>query len=209
LTTTTGDIIYASAANTPARLGIGSTGQILKVSGGLPVWGAAASGMTLITRQTFSAVGSVSVNSVFSDTYNVYHIYFENVNNSTQTGDLQMKFTYGTTPTQQSANYNYSFIKNTAGNPTTITGVGNSSVSNIRLTDTIGDYGSGQLFVNISNNMPFGGYFYVDQWAGEGVRGNFTCTTQRTGSDRYTGFYFETTAGNITGAVSVYGLAAA
>ena len=36
--TTTGDIIYASAANTPARRGIGSTGQVLTVSGGLPVW---------------------------------------------------------------------------------------------------------------------------------------------------------------------------
>ena len=40
LTTTTGDIIYASAANTPARLGIGSTDQVLKVSGGIPAWGA-------------------------------------------------------------------------------------------------------------------------------------------------------------------------
>ncbi len=38
LTTTTGDIIYASSANTPARLGIGSTDQVLKVSGGVPVW---------------------------------------------------------------------------------------------------------------------------------------------------------------------------
>jgi hypothetical protein len=43
LTTTTGDIIYASAANTPARLGIGSTDQVLKVSGGIPAWGAAPS----------------------------------------------------------------------------------------------------------------------------------------------------------------------
>jgi hypothetical protein len=43
LTTTTGDIIYASAANTPARLGIGSTNQVLKVSGGIPAWGAAPS----------------------------------------------------------------------------------------------------------------------------------------------------------------------
>lgn len=41
LTTTTGDIIYASAANTPARLGIGSTDQVLKVTGGVPAWGAA------------------------------------------------------------------------------------------------------------------------------------------------------------------------
>ena len=38
LTTTTGDIIYASAANTPARLGIGSAGQVLTVSSGVPAW---------------------------------------------------------------------------------------------------------------------------------------------------------------------------
>jgi len=36
--TTTGDIYYASAANTPARLGIGSTDQVLKVTGGIPAW---------------------------------------------------------------------------------------------------------------------------------------------------------------------------
>ena len=41
--TTTGDIIYASGANTPARLGIGSSGQVLTVSGGLPTWVSAAS----------------------------------------------------------------------------------------------------------------------------------------------------------------------
>ena len=40
--TTTGDTLYASAANTAARLGIGSTGQVLTVSGGVPAWGAAS-----------------------------------------------------------------------------------------------------------------------------------------------------------------------
>ena len=38
LLTTTGDTIYASSASTPARLGIGSSGQSLTVSGGLPTW---------------------------------------------------------------------------------------------------------------------------------------------------------------------------
>jgi hypothetical protein len=38
LLTTTGDTIYASGANTPARLGIGTTGQVLSVSGGVPAW---------------------------------------------------------------------------------------------------------------------------------------------------------------------------
>ena len=39
--TTTGDIYYASAANTPARLGIGSTGNVLTVASGIPSWAAA------------------------------------------------------------------------------------------------------------------------------------------------------------------------
>lgn len=43
LTTTTGDIIYASSANTPARLGIGSSSQVLTVSGGVPTWAAPSS----------------------------------------------------------------------------------------------------------------------------------------------------------------------
>jgi hypothetical protein len=50
LTTTTGDIIYASAANTPARLGIGSTDQILKVTGGVPVWATPSAGAPAWTR---------------------------------------------------------------------------------------------------------------------------------------------------------------
>ncbi len=38
LLTTTGDVAYASAANTPARLPIGSTGAFLTVTGGIPAW---------------------------------------------------------------------------------------------------------------------------------------------------------------------------
>ena len=44
LTTTTGDIIYASGASTPARLGIGTEGQVLKVTSGIPAWGEGGSG---------------------------------------------------------------------------------------------------------------------------------------------------------------------
>ena len=62
LTTTTGDIIYASSANTPARLGIGTTGQILTVSGGVPVWAAAAGGgkVLQVVSATYSTATTIA-----------------------------------------------------------------------------------------------------------------------------------------------------
>jgi len=38
-TVTTGDLLYGSAANTWSKLGIGSTGQVLRVVSGTPAWG--------------------------------------------------------------------------------------------------------------------------------------------------------------------------
>jgi hypothetical protein len=47
--TTAGDLLYATAADTVTRLGIGTAGQVLKVNSGAtaPEWGAAAGGGTL------------------------------------------------------------------------------------------------------------------------------------------------------------------
>jgi hypothetical protein len=42
--TTTGDTIYSSSGSTPARLGIGSTGQVLTVAAGIPSWATPATG---------------------------------------------------------------------------------------------------------------------------------------------------------------------
>lgn len=61
--TTAGDLIYGSTAGTRVRLGIGSAGQVLTVSGGLPVWSAAGAGNNFDTTQ-FSVTGSdVSIKS--------------------------------------------------------------------------------------------------------------------------------------------------
>jgi hypothetical protein len=46
--TTTGDIYYASSANTPARLAIGSVNDILRVSGGIPAWTSLATELTTL-----------------------------------------------------------------------------------------------------------------------------------------------------------------
>lgn len=47
LTSATGDVIYASSADTPARLAIGTENQVLSVSaGGIPEWKTLAAGTT-------------------------------------------------------------------------------------------------------------------------------------------------------------------
>jgi len=46
LLTTTGDTYYASAAGTPARLGIGSSAQVLTVAAGVPSWATPAGGLS-------------------------------------------------------------------------------------------------------------------------------------------------------------------
>jgi hypothetical protein len=59
--TTLGDIEYrSSTANTNTRLGIGSTGNVLTVAGGVPTWAAPASagGMTLLSTTTLSGAST-------------------------------------------------------------------------------------------------------------------------------------------------------
>ena len=71
--TTTGDTIYSSSGSTPARLGIGTTGQVLSVVAGLPAWAAASGGKigqvlytgisatTALSSSTYVTHGSLSI----------------------------------------------------------------------------------------------------------------------------------------------------
>jgi hypothetical protein len=63
--TTLGDVEFRSAtANTNTRLGIGTTGQVLTVTGGVPAWETiSAGGMTLLSTTTLSGT-STTVSSI-------------------------------------------------------------------------------------------------------------------------------------------------
>jgi hypothetical protein len=50
--TTAGDVDYYTASTTKARLGIGSTGQVLTVAGGVPSWATAAAGAAMQVAET-------------------------------------------------------------------------------------------------------------------------------------------------------------
>jgi hypothetical protein len=66
LLTTTGDTIYASAASTPARLGVGTTGQVLTVAGGVPTWATPASGPTFIGCSAWNSTDYTITNASFT-----------------------------------------------------------------------------------------------------------------------------------------------
>jgi hypothetical protein len=53
--TTTGDTIYSSSGSTPARLGIGTSGQALTVVAGVPSWAASATSVLTTTGDTIYA----------------------------------------------------------------------------------------------------------------------------------------------------------
>jgi hypothetical protein len=59
--TTTGDLLYEASATVAARLPIGSTGQVLTVSGGIPAWAAAPSS-NITTQGLYENSATISAN---------------------------------------------------------------------------------------------------------------------------------------------------
>ena len=123
--TTLGDIEYrSSTANTNTRLGIGTTGQVLSVSGGVPAWATPApgGGMTLINSGGTALTGSsVNIQSIPS-TYKHLLLIIQNV--------------YAAAANSLLLNFNNDFGNNyargaisTSGN--TVTGAGTSATSEI------------------------------------------------------------------------------
>jgi hypothetical protein len=110
--TTLGDIEYrSSTANTNTRLGIGSTGQVLTVSGGVPSWQPAGA-MTLLSTTSLS--GATTVISGISGAYKDLMIYIYSVTNATADGDFRIAPNGTTNITHQIGRYGDSGAANTS-----------------------------------------------------------------------------------------------
>ena len=105
--TTLGDLAYSSAtANTNTRLGIGSTGQVLTVAGGVPAWATAGGGVysNVLATGTLSGASldlqsiSGSYKDLILEVYNPYVasvgimlLRFNNESGATNYGHVFMK----------------------------------------------------------------------------------------------------------------------
>ena len=90
--TTLADLAYrSSSANVKTRLGIGSTGQVLTVAGGVPTWATPADGLTLISTASPSAASTFEFTSI-PGTYKKLYLVGSLVPSSDGNGQNYLEF---------------------------------------------------------------------------------------------------------------------
>ena len=211
--TTTGDTIYSSSGSTPARLGIGSTGQILTVAAGLPSWAtpaASASGLTLIQRSTFTTVTDTSTtfDGVFTSTYKAYRVVVEAITSS-NAPPINLKWQWRKSGVTHTTAY-YAGSSRVNFNAAQTLG-GNSNAASYSLDD-IGNTASNAYSFDVYRVGTGSNIYPLLYGMGTGYSGNigpFTFGGTLDSTINGTGFILSASAGTITGTVAIYGLATA
>jgi hypothetical protein len=206
LITTAGDLLYGTAADTVARLGIGTAGQVLKVNSGAtaPEWGAAggAAGLTLIKTQTFgNAVTSVAVTSVFSSAYDNYLIL---ISGGVMSASLNLQLQLGSTTSGYKENtWYFSPTSNT------FNGDGNNAASNIRYAATGSTDSMSGLVYLFGPNLAKATAYKADAMRAVNNVTNVITWGSEQSNTQHTGFTLLVDGGgNITGGtVKIYGFA--
>ena len=198
-----GDILYGTAADTVARLAIGTANQQLRVNSGAtaPEWftpAAATSGFNLIATDSFSAVSSITKDSLFSTTYDNYRILIE----FTASAVSSFNFYFRSGGSNITSGYARQTLGSTGStvNAARTTGSGEGTVANSCSSD--------RNFIVFDIASPF-----LTQR--KGVITEALCTASTIINERYmnvsdstsscTGFYMYPNTGTITGKVSYYG----
>jgi hypothetical protein len=203
-----GDLISATAADTPARLAVGANGTVLTADSaeatGLK-WGAPSAGSFVkIAAATFSNQTSVAIDSVFSSTYRNYIAYI-NVYAASETDDFQLQFRYAG-PTTQTANYYGGSFGFNDANANTTNGFANAAQATLA-PNTGGSANSSAYQLNFA--YVGDGSRKSEVW-GTGIDGSTQGTRQFSAFQDtariYTGFLIKSSSSNITGSYSVYGL---
>jgi hypothetical protein len=116
LITTAGDLLYGTAADTVARLGIGTAGQVLKVNSGAtaPEWGAAAGGGGMTQIATGSFTGSSVVISSIPTTYKDLALVVRSLGNSANNESARIRFNNDSNANRHSEVSAYATTSNTA-----------------------------------------------------------------------------------------------
>jgi hypothetical protein len=166
--------------------------------------------MTLIKKASFSAVADTGTtfDGVFSSSYDNYFAVY-NVSSSTTSGDFQFQLRYAGPTTQTTAYFWITNLIEGAGPSSTLSR--NTSDSVIKVAEYCGSAAYALAgTINLQNILSTGSRpsFVTNAFGAEFQNQQLSSGNQDT-SRAYTGILFKASAGNITGTVSIYGLAVA
>ena len=201
-----GDLIVGTGADTFARLAVGTNGHTLVADSvettGLK-WAAPSSGaLTKIASASYSAVASVTVDSVFSSTYKAYLVIIEN-SSGTDGAELALQFRYGSS-TEGGANYNNGGFRVKSNQTTVNYGVGSATAFKL-IDQSLNPCALNLYFTSVGNTSEAGRFWgtaIVENTQSIAMMGGRVAV-----NETYTGFVLSVSTGTTTGRYAVYGLA--
>ena len=207
--TTTGDTIYSSSGSTPARLGIGSTGQVLTVSGGVPTWanaGAAATSYALLNTGGTALTGAGTITVSGLSGYNKLFVRIDGASSASAGVEIFLRLNSASTNYVQNhvslgASSTYAASSLTAGTESTkitLAYMSNVAASQVRAFCNIDGANSAGIktFISTGGGTSGGGTDQFALWGG----GTYTDTNVISSVSILTG------AGNFdNGTIFIYG----
>ena len=216
--TTQGDIVYRNASGL-ARLGAGTSGQVLQTggAGANPSWVDTSSGgaWTLLNTQTVSNAATLDFESLVSSTYNLYAIHIFDFRPATSADVLRFQTSENNGSTYNSANYQFHYqilqASTNVYDASATTGNASYQLANSVKSDDVENF-DGILYISADFSSAHQPKFWHQ---GTGKSGS-NVTTFYAGGGLYNGgqssatnaFRLKFGSGNITsGTATLYGLA--
>jgi hypothetical protein len=211
--TTTGDVIYSSSGSTPARLGIGTAGQVLQVNSGAtaPEWAtpaAGGSGFSVVkAATTFTNVANTGTtfDSLFTSSYKYYQVQLYMVGAATGTDDFELQFLYSGT-VEDTLYYGSSLYSDSVVGVEAQTANGSA----FKMTNSMGPTDNGLRgvlnFTNVGTGVSERGAFYGQIFVPASGTKNIAFSGYCYQDRAITGFRLKSSTSNITGTITVYGL---